>query len=138
MKIPESVVLDTRDTVKKLRALVKSNEPTVDRFFVLQVLEDIVDCVRNPKTFTRELRQLMDDVDNGKYKKIHPVQDGVLSAAIHEVAVTIFDQLKTSGFYLPGVVLPYYFYPVNDPHFHDVLLLRIHELDNTPEQVSPH
>lgn len=126
---PNSVILDTHESVKRLVNFTAHENSVTWHFFVLQVLEDIVDCAHNVKTFQRELRRLMEDINRGKYKNhTKEAADGRLAAAVHEVALTVFEQLKAVGAYLPDGLLPYYFYPVQDRYFHDMLLLKIHEL----------
>lgn len=127
--VPSSLILDTAGAVKSMMSFIDHPMDTPWLFFKLQVLEDIVDCVRNVKTYPRELRQLMEDIDAGKYKNHCPqASDGRFAAAVQITAATIFEQLKAAGAFMPDGVLPYYFYPVHDRHFNDLLLLHLHGL----------
>lgn len=127
--IPHSVLLDTHEVVKRLRELPSVDSFMIWRLYLPEVLEEIVESLRNVKTARRDLRALCRDIQQRKrYATFFPDTPNLLAAGVEEVGMKIFEQLKLFGAYLPDGSLPFYCYKVEDPLFNDILLVREEQL----------
>lgn len=128
MPAPNSIILNTRDQVKKLRLLSKDIEIIEGRYFVVDILEDVMHCLRNCYTAKQDLQSFINEIKSGHYEYGYTLLGKELADCVEELGFALFEQLKTLGVYFPGGQLPYHYCTVADPNFHDVLLTQTHEL----------
>lgn len=128
MVAPNSIILDTRPQVLKLRRLAKNVELIEGRHFIPDILEDVMHCLRNARTAKHELEAFVSEIKSGQYEYGYTLLDGKLAEAVDELGKHIFSQLQFHSIYWIDGILPYHYYTVADPHFHDVYLRQTHEL----------
>jgi hypothetical protein len=120
---PRAIILDTDQSVQALRALPANCAPEMWRHFVSNILEEVIDCHRDFRTANERFGSLLVAIDNGRYHN-YINQKHLLTDAIGAVTINVVQQLRLQRIYDPDGVLRYYYYPVNDPNFNDILLIR--------------
>lgn len=134
-----SLILDTYEVVRKLRALPPEDGTMRWSAYVPTVVEDIMDCMGSAHTAPAQIRRLIEEIYAGRYEEFFPSKNyGLLAAAVQEVATMIYEQLKHMGIYSYSGELTFYNCKVVHQHFHDVLLVRKEYLmDATKKENTP-
>lgn len=129
-----SVIIDTKEPVKKLRQYIRGLTPIAGRDFVSDIMQDLVYEMRESKYATDRVGNLIAEISGGKYQYGYTLLDTRLTAPVMHLAMHIADRFREYGIYLPDGTLPYVCVPVHNVNFHDLLLTRIYELSYQPTQ----
>lgn len=125
---PSAIILNTHGKVKELREKSKEILVIEGRHFVCDILEDLLDCLTHLKTAGVDLAGFVTEIRSGKYEYGYSLVKTEIASIVFDLGMDLFRQLRFWHLYLPDGKLPYYYLPIRDPYFNDVVLLRIHEL----------
>lgn len=128
MTAPNSIILDTSNIVSRIRELTEHVRLLEGRYFITDLLEDVMYCLRDAKKFPTELNDLVYEIASGRYQYGYLLLEDSLAPLIQELGEAIFYQLKTWNVYLPDGTLPYHYCAVENPGFNDVLLIKLKEI----------
>jgi hypothetical protein len=128
MAVPNSIILDTHVLVKQLRSISQNIQILEGRHFIVDILEDIMFCLRSAVTAKSYLAEFVNEIRSGRYEYGYTLLNTELANVVEELGLHLFEQLKHYGIYLPDGTVSYHYCTVTDPHFHDVLMIKTHEL----------
>jgi hypothetical protein len=132
-----SLILNTSHLVSKLRRLGGEIELMEGKHFVTDILEDLFSCFTNAKLVHRKLSEFITEISQGKYEYGFCLLDQRFAQVIWELGIEVFQQLKHAHAFLPDGTLPFYYFPISDKHFNDILLLRLYDLPQPDYDASP-
>lgn len=128
MTLPNSIILETYEAVRELRALTPTAQQVLWTWQgVPEVLDDIMDCMGWLQGAQNGLRFLVQDIITAeKYGEYfsYAQRESQVAPIVEKLGLLILEQLKALRLYQPDGSLPYVNCKVTHPHFHDVLLVR--------------
>ncbi len=125
---PNSIILDTRALMTKVRFHAHNVNEIQGRVFVNDLIEDVVDCISNNYEAIFRLTELAKEIYNGEYQYGYTILNPDLAPALYNLGASMHEQLRHFGIYLPDGSLRYHHYRIEDPHFNDIVLARTYEL----------
>lgn len=123
--LPEYIILDTNNLLRQLRQLSVGLERQEGKYFSEDITQDLLDCLRNLHTASSELLHFVKLFEGGGYEYGYTVLSREYATPVLELGLSVLNQLTLLGLYNAEGELLYYYRPIADPDFAEIILKRI-------------